>query len=45
MKYQPPMRGMSVPAARRENHVNFYNEYLLLLEEHTDEQAGRQRVR
>jgi hypothetical protein len=34
---------MSGPVAQRENHVNFYNRYLLLLEdEYTDEQAGRE---
>jgi hypothetical protein len=33
--------GMSGPVARRDNHVNFYNKYLLLLEEYTDGQEGR----
>jgi hypothetical protein len=34
---------MSGPLARRDNHVNFNNKYLLMLgEEYTDEQAARQ---
>jgi hypothetical protein len=32
---------MSNPVARRENHVNFYNRYLLLLTDYTDEQVDR----
>jgi hypothetical protein len=35
---------MSGPVAWRDNHVNLYNIYLLLLEENIDEQASRQSV-
>jgi hypothetical protein len=31
--------GMLNPVVRSENHVNFYNKYLLLLTEYTDRQA------
>jgi hypothetical protein len=34
--------GMLNPVARRDNQVNFYNKYLSLLTEYTDEQADRQ---
>jgi hypothetical protein len=36
---------MSVPVTPRDNNINFYNKYLLLLEEYIDNQAGRQIVR
>jgi hypothetical protein len=32
---------MLVVVAQGDNHANFYNKYLLLLEEYTDEQAGK----
>jgi hypothetical protein len=33
---------MSNLVARRNNYLNFYNKYILLLTEYTDEQSGRQ---
>jgi hypothetical protein len=33
---------MSVPVAPRDNYVNFYKKYFVLLEKYIDEQARRQ---